>query len=698
MNDFHPKILVIDDEPINLMLLGNTLKHDYDVQVATSGKVGLKLARETPPDLILLDIMMPGMDGHEVCRKMKADAALQDIPVIFITALTEADEEIAGLSLGAADYLTKPINIPIAKLRIRNILEREMMRKEILSRQEQQKLAASVFTHSQDSIIITNANNLIIDVNASFTRISGYRRDEVLGKNPRFLKSGKQDKSFYELMWNSLAEEGHWRGELWNKNKEGGLFAVEATISVIKDGEGNIDHFVGVFTDVTERKQHEKELERIAHFDELTGMPNRALLADRMNQAVAHARRAGNIMAVCYLDLDGFKPINDQYGHKTGDAALIEISSRIKKCLREVDTLSRVGGDEFVILLMDLTRPEEYKHSLLRILNAISEPMEIEGHSITLSGSLGVTLFPQDDSEPEMLMRHADQAMYIAKQNGKNRYYLFDSSQEKQAFEHGQMLMFIKRAIDNDEFVLFYQPKVNLATGEVIGAEALIRWQHPERGLLSPDKFLPMIEESDLMIELDNWVINTALQQMTDWQQTGLELVISVNIAPCHLVQQNFLFQLNRHFQQHPNISPNKLELEILETAALDNVSRVSKTMLECQSLGVSFALDDFGTGYSSLTYLKTLPAKILKIDQTFVRDMLSDPDDMAIINGTIGLAKAFGREVIAEGVETIEHGRQLLKMGCKHAQGYGIARPMPALEIRDWIEGWHERSGCFRE
>ncbi len=698
MNDSHPKILVIDDEPINLMLLGNTLKHEYNVQVATSGETGLKLAKEIPPDLILLDIMMPEMDGHEVCRRLKTDAALQDVPVIFITALAETDEEIAGLSLGAADYLTKPINIPIARLRIHNLLERELMRKELVSREEQQKLAASVFTHSQDSIIITDADNRIIDVNASFTRISGYQREEVLGKNPRLLKSGQQDKTFYELMWHSLLQKGHWLGELWNKDKSGELFAVEATISVIKNPDGNIDHFVGVFTDVTLRKKHEQELERIAHFDELTGMPNRALLADRMNQAVAHARRAGNIMAVCYLDLDGFKPLNDEYGHETGDAALIEISTRIKSCLREVDTLSRVGGDEFVILLMDLTRPDEYKHSLLRILNAISEPMPLGDHCITLSGSLGVTLFPQDDSEPEMLMRHADQAMYIAKQNGKNRYYLFDASQEKQAFEHGQMLMFIEKALYNDEFVLFYQPKVNLATDEVIGAEALIRWQHPERGLLSPDKFLPAIEESDLMIELDNWVIDTVLKQQELWQKMGLDLVVSVNIAPCHLVQQNFLFQLNRHFERHPDIPPHQLELEILETAALDNVRRVSKTMVECQNLGVSFALDDFGTGYSSLTYLKTLPAKILKIDQTFVRDMLCDADDMAIINGTIGLAKAFGREVIAEGVETVEHGKKLLQMGCKHAQGYGIARPMPALEIKDWIASWHERSGLFRK
>jgi len=697
MNDNqHLKVLIIDDTPTNIQLLGEALEQNYTVQIATSGEKGLQLAQKNPPDLILLDIMMPGMDGNEVCTRLKQDNNLKQIPIIFITALNEMETEIQSLALGAADFLHKPINIAVARLRINNILDRDSMRRELVIKEQEQRLAASVFNHSHDGIIISNSDNQIIDVNTSFTRITGYQPTDILNKNPRFLQSGKQDKEFYQRMWNHLLKHNHWTGEFWNKHKDGHFFAVQTSISVIRNSLGGIDHFVAVFSDITLRKTHEQALKRIAYFDELTGLPNRTLLSDRMSQGIAQTQRSGKTMAVCFLDLDGFKQVNDTFGHEMGDKLLIEVTKRISSCLRKIDTLSRIGGDEFVLLLLDLNNENEFINSVERILDIVQQTFLIDNSTINISASLGVTLFPQNDNDADTLLRHADQAMYMAKQKGKNQYCLFDPHLNQQAFQHEQEINRIKQALTDNEFFLYYQPKVNLKNGQVLGFEALIRWQHPQKGLLLPADFLPIIENTDCMLEVSNWVIATALKQLNQWQQEDIKLTISINIAPCHLIQQDFVSQLQQHLAHYPNVSPEYLELEVLETAALDDVIRVSGIMKACVKLGVNFSLDDFGTGYSSLTYLRNLPARTLKIDQTFIRDMLVDPEDMAIVVGTIGLAKAFHREVIAEGVETVEHGRELIKIGCELAQGYGIAKPMPAEHINAWLQQWEIDSKIF--
>lgn len=683
------KILAIDDTPANLALLGMALASEYSLQIATSGERGLDLALESPPDLILLDIMMPGMDGYETCRRIKAQATLCDIPIIFVSALTDISAETLGLTLGAADYLTKPFNIEIVRLRIRNLLDREHMRQELQERETELRLAASVFTRTHDSVVITDAENRIINVNDSFTRITGYSRDEVLGKNPSILKSGRQPTEFYQAMWQSLIENDQWRGELWNRNKQGEVYAALTNISVVRDSDGDIHHYIGLSADITVLKTHEYDLERIAHYDPLTGIPNRMLLADRIAQSITHTQRANNLMAICYLDLDGFKPVNDLYGHETGDKLLIEISQRIRDCLRAGDTVARIGGDEFVLLLLDLHDFRECESILTRMLSKVAEPLLIDIHTVSVSASLGLTLYPNDQADADMLMRHADQAMYVAKQSGKNRYHLFDQELDRLASTRRETLSQIETGLKNNEFVLFFQPKVNMRHGQVLGAEALIRWQHPQRGLLSPAHFLPDIEGSDLVITMGNWVLARALDHLEQWWQAGLEIKVSINIAPRQLLDRNFIDCLKTGFAAHPNLSPGCLELEILETAALEDIAQVTKLMTECQQFGVCFALDDFGTGYSSLTYLKALPAETLKIDQSFIRDILCDPEDLAIVAGIINLSSAFNRQVIAEGVETDEHGLQLLKLGCEAAQGYGIAKPMPAEALANWIENW---------
>lgn len=434
-------------------------------------------------------------------------------------------------------------------------------------------------------------------------------------------------------------------------------------------------------------------LEHIAHYDALTHLPNRVLLADRMQQAMLHNQRSGESLAVAFIDLDGFKAINDLYGHGVGDKLLITIARRMKAALRESDTLARIGGDEFVVVLTQLKNVADCEPMLKRLLDAAAEPVQLDERLLEVSASIGVTFYPQDGVDAEQLLRHADQAMYLAKQAGKNCYHLFDIAQDVAVKHKRENLEHIRTALRNEEFVLFYQPKVNMRTGAVIGAEALIRWQHPERGLLSPASFLPVIENHLLSVELGEWVIATALSQMADWQAQGLDIPISVNVGALQLQQSNFANRLEELLFLEPDANPKNLELEILETSALEDINQVSAAILACQALGVSFALDDFGTGYSSLTYLKQLPAELLKIDQSFVRDMLEDSDDLAIIQGIIGLATAFQRLVIAEGVETIAHGNKLLSIGCELAQGYGIARPMPAAAFPAWVKTWSEDS-----
>jgi len=473
-----------------------------------------------------------------------------------------------------------------------------------------------------------------------------------------------------------------------------------------KELEAHREHLEGLvrertrdLTNVNEKlKQTLTSLEKIAHFDLLTNLPNRVLLADRLNQAMMHCHRRNKTLAVAFMDLDGFKEVNDTYGHAVGDKLLVAISNRMQFALREGDTLARIGGDEFIAVIVDLAEGKASEAVLDRLLIAASDPVIINNISLHVSVSIGVTIYPRDGGTAEHLIRHADQAMYAAKQAGKNRYHIFDVEHDNQIRTQRQNMADIRCALDRDELILHYQPKANMQTGNIVGFEALVRWQHPSGNLTPPLAFLPIIEGHALSVELGEWVIDTALKQIQQWAKIGIDTNISVNLSAFHLQQKNFTARLAALLTCHPEVNPCCLELEILETAALNDIGQISDIMVTCEQLGVRFALDDFGTGYSSLTYLKRLPAYLVKIDQSFVRDMLEDPEDLAIVEGVVGLAKAFRRKVIAEGVETTAQTDALLLMGCELAQGFGIAQPMPASEVVTWLADWKENKPWLRQ
>jgi diguanylate cyclase (GGDEF)-like protein len=472
------------------------------------------------------------------------------------------------------------------------------------------------------------------------------------------------------------------------------LYAELLTISNVRDPQFNTQQYVALFSDITASKAHQSHLEHIAHFDALTNLPNRVLLADRLQQSMAQAQRRGQQLAVAYLDLDGFKNINDRHGHEVGDRVLVILAGRLKHVLREGDTLARLGGDEFVAVLIDMGDKSGTQAMLGRMLAAAAQPIHWGDLSLQVSASVGVTFYPQQhDIDADQLIRQADQAMYQAKLAGKNRYHLFDAAQDSFVRSHNEQLERVQQALGQGEFVLHYQPKVNMRSGKVIGVEALIRWQHPERGLLPPGEFLPIFEDHSLAVEVGEWVIDTALTQLDRWHKAGLDLPVSVNVGARQLQQVDFMDRLQAILDKHPQVNPKGLELEVLETSALADMEQVSQMIEDCWQIGVKFALDDFGTGYSSLTYLKRLRVAVLKIDQSFVRDMLDDADDLAILEGIIGLAAAFKREVIAEGVETVAHGSALLHLGCELAQGYGIALPMPPEQVPEWVATWQPDS-----
>ena len=552
-------------------------------------------------------------------------------------------------------------------------------------------LAQEVFQSAIEGIVVTDREGSILEANPAFTIITGYSAEEVKGQNLRLLQSDSLDADRYAQLLDELHNTGHWEGEHINQRKDGTQYVQLSRIVAIRDVNGWIVRFAAVISDVTELKDSQQRLEHLAYHDELTGLPNRALLTDRLRQAIAQCHRKENrLLSVCYLDIDGFKDINDLFGREVGDQFLHGVARKLEECRRASDTVARLGGDEFVILFCNLDTERDSEGAISRLLRAVStcDPLGMATPHITFSA--GVTLYPNKTTdEPDVLLRQAAQAMYEAKRSGKNCVRYFDSESEQRLRDYQSLLQCLGDALKEGQFRLFYQPKVHLGSGKLTGVEALLRWQHPERGLLQPYDFLPVLETSDLTLSVGEWVIHEALQQQQKWLAEGLDVQVSVNVFGLHLQRTDFVQRLEEILQAYPDTDPSVLELEIVETTALENLKEITTRILGCSKLGVRFSLDDFGTGYSSLTYLRQLPVSTVKVDRSFVRDMLSNNEDRALVENIVGMAHTFGREVVAEGLETLEHGVPLIRCGCDFGQGYGIARPMPPSDLAVWAAQW---------
>jgi diguanylate cyclase (GGDEF)-like protein/PAS domain S-box-containing protein len=562
---------------------------------------------------------------------------------------------------------------------ITDITERKQVETEL-------QIAATAF-ESQEGMVITDTNNIIVKVNKSFTKLTGYSSEELINRKMNILKSGHHDAEFYNAMWNSLIRTGSWQGEIWNRLKNGEIHPQFVTITAVYDENGQVINYVANYTDITERKVIEDKINQLAFYDPLTQLPNRVLLADRMHQTLAHCRRNQEIAAVCMLDLDGFKQVNDTLGHAAGDQLLCEVAQRLQECIRREDTAARIGGDEFALLLGGFTNVYECEQTLKRIIATVAAPYRITGQITHISASIGVTLFPEDSSDPDILLRHADQVMYEVKQTSKNGYQLFNSIHERRNQRAQEFLKKIGEALVSGQFELYYQPKIDCRQGKVIGVEALVRWNHPILGILTPSEFIPLIEHNDLIIALGEWTVRQALLQLAEWRKAGFDLRISVNTPARQLRNQEFPDRLQALLSGYATDIVKRLELEIVETAALENVIVGADAIRKCRAMGVRVALDDFGTGYSSLANLKYLAVDALKIDLSFVSGMLTNGGDMAIVKSVIGLASSFRLQVLAEGVEQVDQVLMLMELGCDVMQGYGLARPMPGQQMERWLK-----------
>jgi len=539
--------------------------------------------------------------------------------------------------------------------------------------------AAALFTE-------TDLAGTITYVNPQFCAISGYSEAELLGQNHRIINSGHHPATLFEDMWRTIASGQIWRGDLCNRTKSGARYWVASVVIPLMDANTGLPYkYISIRFDITQRHQLENLLKFQAQHDVLTGLANRQLLQQRIDHAIVQSNQGLCQFGVCFLDLDGFKAINDRLGDACGDKLLMQVAQRLTDVVRTHDLVARLGGDEFVVLLTQLDGLVNVRLIVQHILAALAMPYTLQGATIKLSASAGLTLYPHDKVSADTLLRHADHALYQAKQSGHNNFVFFDIEQNAITSAHYQMLERVTQALKLGELMLHYQPKVNMRSGQVGGFEALLRWQHPRDGMVPPLSFLPMVEESDLIIDIGEWVIDQALAQLASWGAGGHVWTVSVNIAARHFHQDDFVERLQALLARYPNVPPQWLDLEVLESVAMRDIVQVQRTMKACQALGVSFSLDDFGTGYSSLSYLKYLPTQTLKIDRSFIRDILFDKDDLALVEAIIKLSTVFNRQIVAEGVELAEQGALLMRLGCDVAQGFGIAKPMPASDIEAW-------------
>ncbi len=555
---------------------------------------------------------------------------------------------------------------------VQDVTERKRVEQQLL-------LFDHVFKQSSEGIVLTNANREIVEINESFSRITGYSREEALGQNPCLIKLEEHNRDCYAQMWQQVEQQGVWSGEMWDQHKNGTLYSKALSITMVKNGQGRVSHYIGIFSDISHNKQIEQQLQRMAFYDELTGLPNRTLCKDRLNQEIKVAHRREEQLAVLFLDLDHFKYVNDTLGHSSGDLLLLEAARRIQRCVRESDTIARLGGDEFMVLLTGVVSIEMVERVAVAIIQALSEKIVLQGQEVTIGVSIGISLYPDNGGTYDELTKNADVAMYRAKEAGRNTFMFFTRELQEIMVARLTLERELRRAIQREDFELYYQPKVDLRSGQIVGMEALLRWQHEAGHMVMPAEFIPLAEETGLILPLGEWVLRQACRQAVVWRQAGhLALRMAVNLSAKQFDQAD-IATLIESILDETGLPPEALELEVTESMVMKDADRAVVTLRRLRALGVHIAVDDFGTGYSSLSYLKKLPLQTLKIDRSFVRDLGHDSDDEAIVSAIISMAGTMEMRVVAEGVETVEQLEFLRRDGCDEAQGFLFSRPVPA-------------------
>lgn len=812
-------VLVIDDDIMIHLLMKETLSlHGFEVIAALNGEAGIKQAIERCPDIILLDVFMPDMNGFaclEILLERLQTCCANVPPIVMLTGLEDSEAINRAFEMGAADFIHKPVIWPLLEHRLQFVLRSHQLTYELKLKEERLrlsmtaahqgsydfdiktglsivndeyanmlgydpttfeetystwldrlhpddretventlrsylagelseyrvefriackngawkwilsvgnvierdsggipkrmlgmhtnidslkqaderlKLLAKVFENIGESVVVCNADKEIIEVNRAFTEVTGYRPDEIIGKNPRILQSGRHNKDFYVDMWDSLNTKSRWSGEIWNRRKNGEIYPEHLSITVIKDKEGNIVNYIASFNDITIQKEASDKIERLAFYDPLTNLPNRRLLQDRLKLALESSQRRWRKGALMFIDMDNFKTLNDSLGHAMGDILLQEVAHRLKLILRESDTVARLGGDEFVLMLVDLksdeigalAQVEEIAH---KIIVGLSQPYQLGMHEYHCSSSIGITFFDGYECSAQELLKQSDIAMYQAKALGGNTMCFFTPQMQSKISAHVALEADLREAIEKKQFRLFYQAQVN-HHHQIIGAETLIRWQHPQRGMVSPVEFISLAEETDLILFIGDWVLEAACAQLKIWKNNRQtqHLKLSVNVSAKQFHQHDFVEKVHQVIRRNA-INPSNLKLELTETMVLNDIDDTLVKMHKLHKLGVSFAMDDFGTGHSSLSILKKLPFDQLKIDQSFVRDISIDQDDAIIVKTIIDMAANLGMEVIAEGVETVEQCVFLEQNNCLNYQGYLFSKPVPIEQFELLLE-----------
>lgn len=674
---------LLDNAPVAMLVICSRRL----VYLNQTARKTLGIAADTPITRIDLENLTASNTHEKILAPPPInDQIITEQPIETSFRRSDGKQIQVEVWLSRTDYLDRPAT----QLIFSDITQR-------ISAETRLQQAAKVFEHTTEGVIVTDENANIIAVNPAFTEITGYTEQEALGRNPRFLQSGRHDKHFFTKLWNSLMQQNSWQGEIWNRRKNGEIYPEWLNITTIQEDLSGKPQYVAVFSDITSIMQSQSQLEHLAHHDPLTDLPNRLLFEDRLEHAITNAKREKNHLAVLFLDLDRFKNINDSLGHAVGDALLIQVAYRLRNLLRENDTAARLGGDEFTILVENLEDPSYTAVIATKIQNQLKQPFDIFGRKLHITASIGISLYPEDGRDVGNLTKNADAAMYQAKENGRNNYRFYTSELTQSAFDRLLMETELRTAIKEQQLLLYYQPQFSILSGKMTGTEALLRWKHPRMGIIPPAQFIPLAEETGLIHEIGLWVLETACQQTRIWSEKGLfDGRMAINLS----VRQLMMTDLILHFEQiidKTGCPPQLLQLEVTEGIFMRQ-KELSIPVLEVfKQLGLTIAIDDFGTGFSSLAYLKQLPIDKLKIDRTFIKDMPDNKDDVAITQAIISLGQNLGLEIIAEGVETEDQLNLLKIMGCQEVQGYLYGKPMSAeaFEIK-LVGGYKQPSGSY--